>query len=326
MSLLRVIDLKTYFETETGTVKAVDGFSFVLEPGQTLGIVGESGCGKSLTALSILGLVKPPGRIVSGEIRFQCKDGRSLDLSRLNRSGKEIRMIRGAEIAMIFQEPMTSLDPVFTIGSQIVETLVLHQGISQKAAVGHAIAMLKAVGIPLPEKRVDEYPHQLSGGMRQRAMIAMALACRPSLLICDEPTTALDVTIQAQVLDLMVKLQSEFGTSIIMITHDLGVIAEMADQVIVMYVGQGVEYAAVKEIFHNPLHPYTRGLTASIPSISAPTQELKPIKGVVPDPIDLPRGCRFAPRCPEVMDRCRIASPPLREIKPGHQTACWLYE
>ncbi|UCD81135.1 MAG: ABC transporter ATP-binding protein [Desulfobacterales bacterium] len=326
MPLLRVNDLKTYFDTEAGLVKAVDGVSFTLEPEQTLGLVGESGCGKSLTALSILGLIQPPGRVVSGEIWFQCKDRRILDLSSLNSNGKEIRMIRGGEIAMIFQEPMTSLDPVFTIGSQIVEILVLHQEMSKKAARRRAIEMLKEVGIPLPEQRFDEYPHQLSGGMRQRAMIAMALACRPSLLICDEPTTALDVTIQAQVLDLMVGLRNEFRTSIIMITHDLGVIAEMADHVIVMYVGSGVEYAGVKEIFHNPLHPYTQGLMASIPSISAPTKELEPIKGVVPDPINLPKGCRFEPRCPRAMAHCRIELPYLKEIRPGHQVACWLYE
>ena len=326
MPLLSVKGLKTYFKTEAGIVKAVDGISFDLEPEQTLGLVGESGCGKSLTALSILNLVQPPGRIVEGEIWFQCKDQRVLDLTKLNNKGKKIRMIRGGEIAMIFQEPMTSLDPLYTIGSQIMEVLVLHQDMSRRTARQHAVKMLKEVGIPLPERRFGEYPHQLSGGMRQRAMIAMALACQPSLLLCDEPTTALDVTIQAQVLDLMLDLKRELKTSIIMITHDLGVIAEIADKVIVMYLGHGVEYAGVKDIFKEPLHPYTQGLITSIPSISKPLKQLEPIQGIVPNPINLPEGCSFKSRCPRAMDRCGADSPLLKEIKPGHLVACWLYE
>jgi oligopeptide/dipeptide ABC transporter ATP-binding protein len=326
MPLLSVNGLKTYFSTEAGLIKAVDGISFDVEPEQVIGLVGESGCGKSLTALSILGLIQPPGQIVAGEIWFRCKDQRILDLTQLNNKGKEYRRIRGDEIAMVFQEPMTSLDPLYTIGSQIVEVLVLHQDMSKKQARQIAVDMLQQVGIPLPELRVGEYPHQLSGGMRQRAMIAMALACRPSLLLCDEPTTALDVTIQAQVLDLMIDLKTEFKTSIVMITHDLGVIAELADHVIVMYVGRGVEFAGVKEIFNNPLHPYTQGLMASVPSISAPTKELEPIMGVVPNPIDLPDCCRFEPRCPRAMSRCQTEPPQLKEIRPNHQVACWLYE
>ncbi len=324
--LLEVKDLKTYFYTDSGVVKAVDGVGFGLEPEQILGIVGESGCGKSLTALSIMRLVQPPGKIVGGEIFYQCNGGSRLDLTKLKANGRQMRMIRGGDIAMIFQEPMTSLDPVYTIGSQIMETLILHQSLTKKEARRRTIEMLREVGIPLPEQRIDEYPHQLSGGMRQRTMIAMALSCNPSLLIADEPTTALDVTIQAQVLDLMIQLRSEFKTAIIIITHDLGVVAEMADEVVVMYVGEGIEKCDVTTIFHDPKHPYTQGLMASIPSITERTRNLKSITGVVPNPLDLPPGCRFEPRCPRSLDLCRTQRPSLREVTPKHWVSCWLYE
>jgi oligopeptide/dipeptide ABC transporter ATP-binding protein len=323
--LLEVRDLKTYFFTNIGIIKAIDGFDFIVEPEQTMGIVGESGCGKSLTALSILGLVQRPGKIVGGEILYNNK-GRVIDLSKLNPNGKLMRSIRGNEIAMIFQEPMTSLDPVYTVGYQIMEALKLHQNLSRKQARERAIEMLYEVRIPLPEQRVDEYPHQLSGGMRQRAMIAMALSCNPSLLIADEPTTALDVTIQAQVLDLMIDLKKHFKTAIILITHDLGVVAEMADEVIVMYVGKGMEKSTAANIFHSPKHPYTQGLMNSIPSITAPKGSMQPIEGVVPDALNLPSGCRFEPRCRKAKEICKTHEPLFKEVSPNHWVACWLYE
>jgi oligopeptide/dipeptide ABC transporter ATP-binding protein len=322
--LLEVKDLKTYFYTEFGVVKAVDGVSFSVEPGQTLGMVGESGCGKSVTALATMGLVRPPGQIAGGEILYH-HGGKTTTLSELDPKGKEIRSIRGNEIAMIFQEPMTSLNPVFTIGSQIMESIILHQHLNKKDARDRAVLMLNKVGIPLPEQCVDEYPHQLSGGMRQRAMIAMALSCRPYILIADEPTTALDVTIQAQVLDLMMGLRDEFQTSIILITHDLGVIAGMADQVVVMYLGKIVEKAEVRDIFYKRKHPYTQGLMDSVPSITGQKTDLHPIKGVVPDPFDLPPGCCFEARCPRTMVVCKEEAPPLKEISTNHLVACWLY-
>jgi len=323
--LIELKGLKTYFYTEDGVVKAVDGVSFAIEPEQTLGVVGESGCGKSVTALSIMGLVPmPPGKIVEGEILFY-KDGKVVQLHRLNPKGREYRSIRGKEIAMIFQEPMTSLNPVFTIGYQIMEAIMLHQKVSKKEAKKKAIEMLRQVGIPEPEQRVDEYPHQLSGGMRQRAMIAMALSCNPSLLIADEPTTALDVTIQAQVLDLMQDLKRKFQAAIMLITHDLGVVAEMCEEVVVMYLGKVVEHAKVRPIFHEPKHPYTQGLLKSIPSLATKKKRLEPIKGVVPDPLNAPPGCPFNPRCPYTMDICRREMPPLKEVAPGHDVACWLY-
>jgi oligopeptide/dipeptide ABC transporter ATP-binding protein len=322
--LLEVRDLRTYFYTEAGVVRAVDGFSFGIEPEQTLGIVGESGCGKSLTALSILGLVGRPGKIVSGEILYN-RQGEIIDLTKLNPKGKQMRSIRGNEIAMIFQDPMTSLDPVYTIGDQIMETLILHQHLDKKQARQRAIEMLREVRISLPEQRADEYPHQLSGGMRQRAMIAMALSCNPSLLIADEPTTALDVTIQAQVLDLIIDLKAEFKSAIILITHDLGVVAEIANELVVMYVGKGVEKSTVSNVFHSPKHPYTQGLMDSIPSITAPSG-LKPIEGVVPDALNLPPGCRFEPRCPKAMEICKTDDPLLKEVAPNHWVSCWLYE
>jgi len=324
--LIDVRGLKTYFYTEDGVVRAVDGVDFTIEPEKTLGIVGESGCGKSVTALSIMGLVQsPPGKIAAGEIIYS-QNGKETDLTKLNTKGREYRSIRGNEIAMIFQEPMTSLNPVYTIGNQIMEAIILHQHLRKHAAKQKAIEMLHSVGIPVPEQRVDEYPHQLSGGMRQRAMIAMALSCNPSLLIADEPTTALDVTIQAQVLDLMNDLRRDFKASIQFITHDLGVIADMADDVVVMYLGKIVESATVREIFHNAKHPYTQGLMNSIPSLTTTKKErLIPIKGVVPDPFDVPAGCGFEPRCPHAMDICKREVPTLKEEAPGHLVSCWLY-
>lgn len=306
-------------------VHAVDGVNFSIARQKTLGVVGESGCGKSVTGLSIMGLIPmPPGRIVEGEILYH-RNGDIVDITKLNPKGKEIRSIRGNEIAMIFQEPMTSLNPVYTIGNQIMEAIILHQKVHKKEARVRAIQMLEAVGIPLPEQRVDEYPHQLSGGMRQRAMIAMALSCNPSLLIADEPTTALDVTIQAQILELMKKLQEEFRMAIMMITHNLGVIAETSDDVVVMYMGKVVEQSDVRRVFHDPKHPYTQGLMKSIPSLAKRKERLEPIKGVVPDPYDLPPGCVFNPRCPYAMEICGKEEPPFLEVEKGHWAKCWLY-
>ena len=327
MPLIEVKDLKTYFFTEDGVVRAVDGVDFTIEPEKTLGVVGESGCGKSVTALSVMGLVQtPPGKITEGEILYH-QNGNITDLTQLNPKGRKYRSIRGNEIAMIFQEPMTSLNPVYTIGNQIMEAIILHQHLHKREAHKKAIEMLHSVGIPVPEQRVDEYPHQLSGGMRQRAMIAMALSCNPSLLIADEPTTALDVTIQAQVLDLMNDLRKDFHAAIQFITHDLGVIAQMADDVVVMYLGKIVEGAPSSELFHNPKHPYTQGLLNSIPSLATTREErLIPIKGVVPDPFDVPEGCGFEPRCPHAMDICKREIPTLKEIASGHLVSCFLYE
>ena len=322
--LIEVKGLKTYFYTSEGIAPAVDGVDFTVRQEKTLGVVGESGCGKSVTALSIMGLIpRPPGKIEAGEILYN-RNGNTLDLTKLNPKGSEMRSIRGNEIAMIFQEPMTSLNPVYTIGNQIMEAIILHQGLNKKNARDKAIEMLTAVGIPSPKQRIREYPHQLSGGMRQRAMIAMALSCNPSLLIADEPTTALDVTIQAQVLDLMNDLRTEFKTAILFITHDLGVIANMADEVIVMYLGKIVESASVRDIFHDPKHPYTRGLMHSIPSLTTTEKErLVPIEGVVPNLFQLPLGCGFEPRCPKTMEICRTQIPPLKEVSQDHTVACW---
>jgi peptide/nickel transport system ATP-binding protein/oligopeptide transport system ATP-binding protein len=323
--LIEVKGLKTYFYTEDGVVRAVDGVDFVIEQEKTLGIVGESGCGKSVTALSIMGLVQsPPGRIEAGEILYH-RNGSVKDLATLNPKGREMRAIRGNEIAMIFQEPMTALNPVYTIGNQIMEAITLHQHLRKREARKKAIEMLHAVGIPSPEQRVDEHPHQLSGGMRQRAMIAMALSCNPALLIADEPTTALDVTIQAQVLDLMNGLRREFRTSIQFITHNLGVIAAMAEDVVVMYLGRIVEGSSARAVFHAPKHPYTQGLMNSIPSLATKKERLVPIKGVVPDPYEVPEGCGFEPRCPHAMEICKTQMPELRDVAPSHQAACWLY-
>ena len=326
MALIDVHELKTYFYTSDGVVRAVDGVNFKIQREQTLGVVGESGCGKSVTSQAIMGLIdSPPGKIESGQILFDRGGGNVVDLAKLNPKGPEMRSIRGNEIAMIFQEPMTSLNPAFTIGNQILEAIQLHQDLSPSDQVNKAVETLEAVGIPAPRQRMDEFPHQLSGGMRQRAMIAMALSCNPKLLIADEPTTALDVTIQAQVLDLMNKLKEDFRTAIMFITHDLGVIAGMADHVIVMYLGKIVEDAPVRDIFHNPKHPYTQGLMNSIPSLTQVNGErLQPIEGVVPDPFDVPVGCGFGPRCPHIMDVCKEKIPPLKEVAPGHLSACWL--
>ncbi len=320
--LLKIQNLHTYFFTDEGVAKAVDGVDLELEEGGTLGLVGESGCGKSVTALSIMRLVPdPPGKIVQGQISFN-------DTNLLALSETEMRKIRGRSISMIFQEPMTSLNPVFQIGDQISEVLQLHEGMSRKEAWNRSIEMLKMVGIPAPERRVMEYPHQLSGGMRQRAMIAMALACSPMLMIADEPTTALDVTIQAQILELINHLQKEKGMSVILITHNLGVIAETARRVAVMYAGRIVEYTNVRAIFGSPKHPYTQGLLKSIPRLDehhARKERLDAIPGLVPSLLDLPAGCKFSNRCKYVFDRC-VEEPPLIETNPDHLVRCWLYE
>jgi len=304
--LLEISGLKTVFPTDDGIVNAVNDVSFSIARGQTVGVVGESGCGKSITGLSLLQLVPSPGRIESGEIRFY-RNGRdeSLDIVQVSPRSELMRTIRGNEIAIIFQEPMTSLNPVYTVGNQIAEAIVLHEQVDKKTSRERAIEMLARVGIPAPAQRVDEYPHQLSGGMRQRVMIAMALCCSPALLIADEPTTALDVTIQAQVLALMQELQAELGMAIMLITHDLGVIAELADEVVVMYAGRVVEKGSVEDIFYNPMHPYTRGLLQSIPVLGGAAQKTLPsIPGTVPHPLALPVGCSFAPRCAERMPEC----------------------
>jgi len=314
--LLEVIDLKTHFFMDEGTAKAVDGVSFDVDKGETLGLVGESGCGKSVSALSIMRLIPhPPGKIVGGRI---CLNGKNL----LELDEERMREIRGNEISMIFQEPMTSLNPVYTCGNQIEEAIILHQKVSKKVARERAIEMLRLVGIPGPEQRVREYPHQLSGGMRQRVMIAMALSCNPSVLLADEPTTALDVTIQAQILRLLEKLQEELHMAVIIITHDLGVIAEVADRVAVMYAGKIVEYADVQGIFKTPRHPYTQGLLRSIPKLTEDKDRLMVIPGVVPNPLAFPQGCKFNPRCPLVISQCRGEEPDLRELAPGHWVRC----
>ena len=315
--LLEVKNLKTYFYTDEGVVKSVDDVSFDVEKGKTLGIVGESGCGKSITSLSIMQLVEtPPGKIVGGEIIYQ---GENL----LEKNKDQMRKIRGGEIAMIFQEPMTSLNPVFTVGKQIMEALRLHTDLDKEKAKERAIEMLKLVKIPLPEKRFNEYPHQLSGGMRQRVMIAMALSCNPKLLICDEPTTALDVTIQAQILDLINELKEKLGTSVMMITHDLGVIAEVADDVMVMYAGKVVEYGSADDIFESPKHPYTSGLMNCIPKLTDEDHtRLDVIKGMVPS--QMPKGCAFCPRCSEAKDICRERMPELMDVN-GHKVRCFKY-
>ena len=317
-ALLEVDNLRTSFRMEEGgEFHAVDGVSFRIEPGRTLGIVGESGCGKSVTSLSIMGLLpKGQGRISAGTVRLE-----GTDLATLSRD--QMRSLRGDRMAMIFQEPMTSLNPAFTIGDQLVEGIRVHRSLGAAQAREHAIDMLRRVRIPSPELRIDEYPHKLSGGMRQRVMIAMALACEPKLLIADEPTTALDVTIQAQVLDLMRTLREETGTAIILITHDLGVVAELADEVVVMYAGRIVERAPVQQLFAHPHHPYTIGLLGSIPSMHLQQERLHAIDGQVPTPMSHVRGCRFAPRCPFVVAKCREEDPPLLDMGGGQEAACW---
>jgi peptide/nickel transport system ATP-binding protein len=316
-ALLEVQDLTTCFKVDGGEFTAIDGISFSVEAGHTLGIVGESGCGKSVTSLSIMGLLpKGQGRIASGSIKF---DG--VDLATL--SEPELRAMRGNRLAMIFQEPMTSLNPAFTVGDQLIEAIRCHKDISRAEARAHAIEMLRRVRIPSPETRIDAYPHKMSGGMRQRVMIAMALACEPRLLIADEPTTALDVTIQAQVLELMRALRADTGTATILITHDLGVIAELADEVAVMYSGRVVERASVERLFDQPQHPYTIGLLGSIPKLNVTQTRLAAIEGQVPTPMTVMAGCRFAPRCPFADAHCEAAAPPLTEQAPGHFAACW---
>src|SRR5499426_1200983 len=331
--LLSVRNLKTYFAQDEGTVRAVDGVSFDLYPGVTMGVVGESGCGKSITARSILRIVDRPGRIVEGEIQFRRPaangaPGVTVDLARLDSNGTEMRSIRGAEIALIFQEPMSSFSPVHTVGNQIIEAILLHQKISRRDARDRAIDMLRRVGVSSPEERVDQLSNQLSGGLRQRAMIAMALSCSPTLLIADEPTTALDVTTQTQILELMRQLQEEDGMAIMLITHDLGVVAEMATDVAVMYLGRVVEQATVDAIFHAPRHPYTRALLRSIPRMRARSRErLTPIAGAVPHPYDRPAGCPFHPRCAEFMaGRCDREAPSLKPVGDRHAVSCFLYE
>jgi len=324
--LLEVRGLKTHFLTEEGLCRSVDGVDFTVGRRHTLGLVGESGCGKSVTALSVMGLVQgPAGRVVAGEILYHRRDG-VVDLARQAPRGPVMRSIRGNEIAMIFQEPMTSLNPVYPVGEQIAEAVRLHQRVKAREARGRAVEMLRAVGIPAPEQRAAAYPHQLSGGMRQRAMIAMALSCNPALLIADEPTTALDVTIQAQVLELMAGLRERFQTSMLFITHDLGIVAQIADDVAVMYLGRIVERGPVRAIFARPGHPYTIGLLNSLPDLGDPGhRRLEPIAGTVPSPTQVPPGCVFAPRCPRAMAACREAMPPMLELGGGHGAACWLH-
>ena len=316
--LLSVEGLRTHFFTNDGTVRAVDGVSISVRQGETLGLVGESGCGKSITALSIMRLLSRPGRVVAGRVNL---DGRNL----LELTDEEMEDVRGNDIAMIFQEPMTSLNPVFRVGDQIGEALQRHLAIGRDEAHDRVVELFATVGIPSPQRRVREYPHQMSGGMRQRVMIAMALACRPKVLIADEPTTALDVTIQAQILELIKELKRTQNMAVIMITHDLGVIAEVAQSVAVMYAGKIVERAPVEELFEAPRHPYTRGLLGSIPSPDKLGRRLDVIRGVVPHPLNLPPGCTFAPRCPDRMDICETAFPALGSIGPSHDTACYLY-
>jgi oligopeptide/dipeptide ABC transporter ATP-binding protein len=321
--LLEIENLQTHFFTAAGIVRAVDGVSYAVATGETLGVVGESGCGKSVTALSVMRLIAdPPGRIIGGAVRFE-------GVNLLDLSESQMEAVRGNHISMIFQEPMTSLNPLMTIGHQISEAIVLHQGLSEREAIDQAREMLRRVHIPEPERRVHAYPHQLSGGMRQRAMIAMALSCNPKLLIADEPTTALDVTIQAQILDLMRELQETLGTAVILITHDMGVVAENADRVVVMYAGRKVEEASADDLFDNPGHPYTKGLLGSLPNLEVAARtdarraRLNEIKGMVPSLANLPQGCSFAPRCGFATEECRAAYPPLVQYRPGHWVACW---
>jgi oligopeptide/dipeptide ABC transporter ATP-binding protein len=322
-TILEIDNLRTHFFTADGVVRAVDGVSYSLKSGETLGVVGESGCGKSVTALSILRLVAdPPGRIVGGSIRFEGTD--LLELSET-----QMESIRGNEISMIFQEPMTSLNPLYTVGKQIAEAIALHQGLSKRDAMDKAVEMLRRVHIPEPERRAQAYPHQMSGGMRQRVMIAMALSCNPKVLIADEPTTALDVTIQAQILDLMREMQETLGAAMILITHDMGVVAENADRVVVMYAGRKVEEAEVDELFDHPGHPYTMGLLGAIPNLVEVARRdgvrarLNEIKGMVPSLANLPKGCTFAPRCGFATDECRAVYPAIEQHRPGHWVACW---
>jgi oligopeptide transport system ATP-binding protein len=326
--ILEIKNLKTYFFLEDGILRALDGVDLTLGRKSTLGLVGESGCGKSVMSMSVMRLIpSPPGKIVEGEINLhRQKTGEVIDIARLDPTGATMRDIRGGEIAIVFQEPMMSLNPLYTVGDQIAEVVMVHQMVSRKQALDRALEMLTKVQISAPKQRLREYPHQLSGGMRQRVMIALALSCNPSILIADEPTTALDVTVQSQILDLMNELQADFDASIILITHNLGVVSQMAEYVAVMYLGKIVEYAETRELFHHPLHPYTVGLLNSVPVLGRKGKTLIPIKGMVPTPTEVIPGCAFAPRCPHVMKICHEQQPPLRDVQPGHQAACWLYE
>ncbi|MHB8576585.1 MAG: ABC transporter ATP-binding protein [Dehalococcoidia bacterium] len=320
--LITVTNLTTKFFTRAGVVNAVDGVSFAIKPGETLGIVGESGCGKSVTALSLMRLIpSPPGRITDGSILLTTNEGQTIDL--VDASEPEMREIRGNKISMIFQDPMTSLNPVLTIGYQLMEPQRIHFKVSEEQARQRAVGLLEAVGVPAAAARLKDFPHQFSGGMRQRVMVAMALACNPRLLIADEPTTALDVTIQAQLLDLISGLTNDLGTAVVLITHDLGVVAQICERVVVMYAGRIVEEATVDQLFDNPLHPYTRGLMLSIPRLGPTVRDrLVPIEGAPPDLVSPPKGCRFAPRCPLAMEKCQ-EQPALVEVEPGHKVACW---
>jgi oligopeptide/dipeptide ABC transporter ATP-binding protein len=315
--MLEVIDLHTHFRTMDGVVKAVDGVSFEIAAGASVGIVGESGSGKSVTSLSIMRLIEPPGWIAGGQIIFRGKDLATL-------TDSEMQKVRGDDISMVFQEPMTALNPVYTVGDQVAEIVRVHRKVSRREAMRRAVDLFKMVGIPAAERRVNDYPHNLSGGMRQRVMIAMALANEPDLLILDEPTTALDVTIQAQILELVKNLRREVNTAVLLITHDIGVIAEMSDEVIVMYGGKVMEHARVEQLIQDPKHPYTKGLLASIPSLGMKNQRLNVIAGAVPNPLNMPPGCPFAPRCPYVMDVC-MTMPELKSLEDGRQVFCWLY-
>ncbi len=327
--VLEIKNLKTYFFLEKATVRAVDGVDLTLPANSTLGVVGESGCGKSIMAMSIMRLFpSPPGKIVEGEINFyNPKTQKTTNIAELDRIGPEMRKIRGGEIAIVFQEPMTSLNPLFRIGDQVAENIIMHQNVDKKEALDRVLTMLEKVQISAPKQRMREYPHQLSGGMRQRIMIAMALSCNPSILIADEPTTALDVTVQAQILDLMNNLRADFNSSIILITHNLGVVSQMASFVAVMYLGKVVEYAATREIFKHPQHPYTEGLLKSVPVLGRKGKNiLVPISGMVPTPTDIIPGCAFSPRCPKAMPICNEQQPRLRDGGAGHLVSCWLYD
>ena len=327
--ILDISNLKTYFYLEKATVRALDGVDLTLQRRSTLGVVGESGCGKSIMAMSVMRLIQsPPGKIVDGQILLSRKHTHDVvDIVRLDPKGSEMRSIRGGEIAIVFQEPMTSLNPLYTVGDQIAEAVMIHQKVGHKEGLDRALEMLTKVQISAPKQRLHEYPHQMSGGMRQRVMIALALSCNPAILIADEPTTALDVTVQAQILDLMNQLKADFDSSIILITHNLGVVSQMSDHVAVMYLGKIVEYAETRELFHHPLHPYTVGLLNSVPVLGRKGKKaLVPIKGMVPTPTDEIRGCAFAPRCPRVMEICKQEEPAFDEIQPGHMAACWLHK
>jgi oligopeptide/dipeptide ABC transporter ATP-binding protein len=325
--VIEVMDLSVHFAVDEGTLKAVNGVSFAIEEQQVFGLIGESGCGKTVTAQSLMRLVPKPGRIVNGQINYRTENGNEIDLAEVDRAGPEIRSIRGNEIAMIFQEPMSSLSPIHSIGNQLMEAVLLHVTRSKREAYKIALEMLDLVGIPSPVQRMDEYPHHFSGGMRQRVMIAMALACRPRLLIADEPTTALDVTVQAQILDLIARTQSQFQMAVLYITHDLGIIAEICDKVAVMYLGKIVEQGSVRDIFHNPMHPYTRRLLASTPRIGQHAERLLSIDGTVPIPIGLPQACGFCSRCPDMIaGSCDTALPALVEIEDDHSVRCFLHD